>query len=173
LLAGLLLAPGVARADVAPQLIGLFIQGCMPFAGNPGALRAWAAQAGLPAVPEQARVAFLHGAPGQVFDGSTAEGKLVLVSSDDGICSVVTDQAVQTAVVEALEAGLQRAGAAFRLAIERDDKAVPEIHDREYLATKDGRGWRVLLAAVKGDKGGEAMLTAAPEVDTIPGGKIR
>ncbi len=145
----------------------------MPFAGNPSALRAWAGKTGLPAVPEQARAAFLHGAPGQVFDGSTAEGKLVLVSSDDGICSVVTDQAVQQAVVDTLEAGLNRAGAAFRLAIERDDKNLPEIHDREYLATKDGRGWRVLVATVKDPKGGEAMLTAAPEVDTVPGGKVR
>jgi hypothetical protein len=163
-MAGLLAAaPLAARADVAPQLVGLFIQGCMPFAGNPAALRDWAARTGVPAVPEQARVAFLHGAPGQVFDGSTAEGKLVLVSSDDGICSVVTDLAVQQAVVDALEAGLQRAGAAFRLAIERDDKQVPDIHDREYLATKNGRGWRILLAAVKDEKGGEAMLTAAPE----------
>jgi hypothetical protein len=168
-----LLPPGAARADVAPQLVGLFIQGCMPFAGNPEALRAWAGRTGLPPVPEQARVAFLHGAPGQVFNGSTADGKLVLVSSNDGICSVVTDLATQQAVVDALEAGLQQAGAAFRLAIERDDKTEPEIHDREYLATKDGRGWRVLLAAVKDAKGGEAMLTAAPEVDTVPAGKVR
>jgi hypothetical protein len=164
LLAGLLAAAAwPARADVAPQLVGLFIQGCMPFAGNPGALRDWAARVGVPAVPEQARAAFLHGAPGQVFDGTTAEGKLVLVSSDDGICSVVTDLAQQKAVVDALEEGFRRAGAAFRLAIERDDKQVPDIHDREYLATKDGRGWRILVATVKDDKGGEAMLTAAPE----------
>jgi hypothetical protein len=159
----MLLVPWGARADVAWQLVGLFIQGCMPFAGDPAALRAWARQTGLPAVPEQARAAFLHGAPGQVFDGSTADGKLVLVSSDDGICSVVTDLAVQQAVADALEAGLRRAGAAFRLAIERDDKQVPNIHDREYLATKNGRGWRILVATVKDDKGGEAMLTAAPE----------
>jgi hypothetical protein len=144
-------------------LVGLFIQGCMPFAGNPAALRDWAARTGVPAVPEQARVAFLHGAPGQVFDGSTPDGKLVLVSSDDGICSVATDMAVQKAAADALEAAFRQAGVAFRLAIERDDRHIPNIHDREYLATKDGRGWRILLATVKDDKGGEAMLTAAPE----------
>ena len=38
-----------------------------------------------------------------------------------------------------------------------------EIHDREYLVAKDKRGWRVLAATVKDDKGGEAMLTAGPE----------
>ena len=37
------------------------------------------------------------------------------------------------------------------------------IHDREYLAAQDKLGWRILAAVVKGDQGGEAMLTAAPE----------
>ncbi|MEA2775515.1 MAG: hypothetical protein QOF90_921, partial [Acetobacteraceae bacterium] len=40
---------------------------------------------------------------------------------------------------------------------------VSSIHDSEYLAAKDKRGWRIVAATVKGDKGGEAMLTAAPE----------
>ncbi len=135
----------------------------MPFVGHPPALRDWAEHAGLRPVPDKARIAFLHGAPGQVFDGSAAEARLVLVSSDDGLCSVVTDQATEPAVTEALEAGFRQAGLTFRLAIERDDATVNAIHDREYLAAKDNLGWRVLAATVKGDKGGEAMLTAAPE----------
>jgi hypothetical protein len=161
--AGLALAPAAAEAGGEDELVGLFIQGCVPFAGNAAALRAWAQQMGLPPVPEQARAAFLHGAPGQAFDGSAANAKLVLVSSDDGICSAVTDKATQHEIVTALEAGFQQAGLRFRLVTERDDAKVAEIHDREYLAAKDKRGWRILAAAVKDDKGGEAMLTAAPE----------
>lgn len=126
-------------------------------------MRDWAKQTGLPPVPEQVSAAFLNGAPGQAFDGSAAETKLVLISSDDGICSAVTDQATQQAVADAMEAGFRQAGLAFRLVIERDDAHVTEIHDREYLAARDKRAWRVLVATVKGDKGGEAMLTAAPE----------
>jgi hypothetical protein len=118
---------------------------------------------GLPQVPDQARTAFLHGAPGQVFDASAAGTKLALVSSDDGLCSAVTDRATEQPVTDALEAGFRQAGLTFRLVIERDDANVTEIHDREYLAARDKRGWRVLEATVKGDKGGEAMLTAAPE----------
>ena len=163
MLAALRLAPAEARAEAAEQLAGLFIQGCVPFAGNPSALRTWAKRTGLPAVPEQARAAFLHGAPGQVFDGTTADGKLVLLSSDDGLCSVVADRSERQAAADALEAGLRQAGVVFRLVIERDDSHLPAIHDREYLATKDGRGWRILLATAKDDRGGEAMLTAAPE----------
>jgi len=98
-----------------------------------------------------------------VFNASTSEGKLVLVSSDDGLCSVVADKLVQQPAAEGLEAGLRQAGLAFRLVIERDDAHLNDIHDREYLATKDGRGWRILLATVKDPEGGKAMLTAGPE----------
>lgn len=163
MLAAILLAPSVAQAGAADELVGLFIQGCLPFAGNAAALRNWAKRTGIPAVPEQARAAFLHGAPGQAFDASAAEAKLVLVSSDDGICSVVTDRATRQSVTRALEAGFHQAGLGFRLVIERDDPSVGAIHDREYLVAKDGRGWRVLAATVKDEKGGEAMLTGAPE----------
>jgi hypothetical protein len=114
-------------------------------------------------LPDQARAAFLHGAPGKAFDGSTATVKLALVSSDDGICSVVTEQAQSHSVTDALEAGFRQAGLAFRLVIERDDAQISAIHDREYLVAKDKQGWRVLAATVKDDKGGQAMLTAAPE----------
>jgi hypothetical protein len=151
------------QAGAPEQLVGLFIQGCLPFVGNAPALRAWANQTGLLPLPEPARAAFLHGAPGQAFDASAAETKLVLVSSDSGICSSVTDQATQARVTEALEAGFRQAGLEFRLVIERDDATVSAIHDREYLATHDKQGWRVLAATVKDDKGGEAMLTAGPE----------
>jgi hypothetical protein len=152
-----------ARAGAADELVGLFLQGCLPFAGHPSALRDWARGFGLPPVPEQARAAFLHGAPGQAFDASAAGVKLALLSSDDGICSAVTDHAMQPQVAEALETGLREAGLTFRLVVERDDKQISAIHQREYLAAKDKQAWRILASTVKGDQGGEAMLTAAPE----------
>ncbi|HVZ06447.1 MAG TPA: hypothetical protein VHC04_00855 [Rhodopila sp.] len=150
-----------SAADKAAALAGLFTQSCLTYAGDPAGLRAWAAGKGLPPVPEQARKAFLLNAPGQVFDASDDEGKFVVVSSDDGICSAVTDVLTQAAAVPALEAALRANNIAFRLVIERDDKEIPEIHDREYLATRDGRIWRILLATVKGAAGGRAMMTGA------------
>ncbi|HYZ23982.1 MAG TPA: hypothetical protein VE690_17680 [Rhodopila sp.] len=163
LLVALMIMPFSAQAQPAAQLAGLFIQGCVPFAGNSGALRDWARRQGLRAAPEPVRRAFLHSTPGQVFDGSAPEAKLALISSDAGLCSVATDTAKESDVIAALEAGLRQAGLAFRLVIERNDKQVPQIHEREYLAAKGGKGWRILAAAVNGDAGGEAMLTAGPE----------
>ncbi|HEX2943696.1 MAG TPA: hypothetical protein VHO91_21750 [Rhodopila sp.] len=163
LVAGCLMLPMFAQAQPAGQLVGLFIQGCLPFAGNPPDLRAWAAQHGLAKAPEAIAKAFLHNTPGEVFDGSTPDAKLALVSSDSGLCSVAIDQATQADVTQALEAGLQKAGLRYRLVIERDDKTDPAIHNREYLAAKDNKGWRILEATVSGEAGGRAMLTAGPE----------
>jgi hypothetical protein len=162
-LAAALVLGAAAPADDAPiQLVGLFVQGCMPFAGNAKALRNWAQQTGLPPLPDKVATVFLHGAPGVAFDGSNASGKFVLVSSDDGLCSAVTDKISEPALRDALEAGLSKAGLTYRMVIQRDDQKFPAIHDREYLAAKGKLGWRVLMAATKEGEG-EGMLTAGVE----------
>jgi hypothetical protein len=135
----------------------------MQFAGDAPALRQWAQHNGLPPVPEKARLAFLRGVPGQVFDGSAAEGRLVLISADAGTCSAATEKATQQAVSDAIEAGFRQAGLTFTLVAEQDDTLLSAIHDREYRVTKGNRAWQVLSATVNGDKGGQAMLTAAPQ----------
>lgn len=161
----LLSLPGSAMAqpsEAARHLAGLFVQGCLPFTGNPAALRSWAERGKLSQVPEQARAAFLNGAPGIVFDASTDAGKFVLVSSDDGLCSSVTDKAADQDVVDALEATLREVGVVFRLAIDRDDRLIPALYFREYLASGRGRQWRILAATARDRKDGRAMLTAGP-----------
>ena len=139
------------------------MQTCLPFAGAPDRLRAWAARNSLPELPDPARAAFLRGAPGKVFDATNLSGKFVVVSSDDGICATIADRAKGLELTAALEENLRQASIAFRLAIERDDKAETALHHREYLATRDRRIWRILIATVNDPNGGRAMLTAAPE----------
>lgn len=150
-------------AGPAEELSGLFVQSCLPYAGQPGTLRQWAALAKLPEVPDPARKVFLSGAPGKVYDASVAAGKFVLVSSDDGICAVIADKAVDKDAAHGLESALRAASVTFRLVIERDDKANAALHHREYLAARSGRSWRILLATLNGGIPGRTMLTAAPE----------
>ena len=158
------LVPLTASAGPAEELSGLFLQACLPYAGRPQALRQWAIGKKLPVVPDPARAALLNGAPGQVFDASNDAGKFALLSSDDGICAVVTDHAGDLETAQALERALTDAGIRFRLVIERDDKLNPKLHHREYLAAGSGPGgWRILAATVHGDAPGQAMLTGAPE----------
>ncbi len=155
--------PATAFAGTEAELSALFLQTCLPYAGHPSALRQWAAHANLPEVPDPARAAFLHGAPGKVFDASSAVAKLALLSSDDGICAVVTDHAGDSATAEALQRTLTETGVKFRLVIERDDQLNPKLHHREYLASRHDRAWRILAATVRDSVPGQAMLTAAPE----------
>jgi hypothetical protein len=135
----------------------------MPYAGHPAALRQWASRLKLPEVPDPARAAFLNGAPGKVFDASSEAAKLALLSSDDGICAVVTDKAGDEETARGLEQALNGAAVRFRLVIERDDKLNTRLHHREYLAARNQDAWRILAATVRDDAPGQAMLTAAPE----------
>ena len=155
--------PVAAFAGPADELSGLFLQACLPYAGKPTALRQWAARAKLPEVTDPARATFLNGAPGKVFDASNAAGKFALLSSDDGICAVVTDHAGDRETEQGLQLALTGAAVKFRLVIERDDKLNPKLHHREYLAARAGRAWRILAATVRDSAPGQAMLTAAPE----------
>ncbi|MGD0431291.1 MAG: hypothetical protein ABSA58_09380 [Acetobacteraceae bacterium] len=158
-----LLVPVTAGAGPEEDLAALFMRSCMVYAGAPDALRQWAAQMKLPEVPDPARAAFLNGAPGKVFDASSDVGKFALLSSNDGICAVVTDHAGDQETARELERALTEAGVRFRLVIERDDKPNPKLHHREYLAARKGSAWRLLAATVRDNSPGQAMLTAAPE----------
>lgn len=157
-----MLIPAAAFAGPAEELSGIFLQTCLPYAGRPSALRHWAARAKLPEVPDPARATFLNGTPGKVFDASNAAGKFALLSSDDGICAVVTDRAGDLETARVLERTFADSGVTFRLVIERDDKLNPKLHHREYLATRRERAWRILAATVRDSFPGQAMLTAAP-----------
>jgi hypothetical protein len=112
----LLLLGSTAQAspvDNATQLAGLFMQGCVRFAGDSAGLRGWAHQNSLAAVPEPARAAFLNGAPGMVFDASNPNGKFVLISEDAGGCSAIAELANGSALMTALEDDMRRSGIAF------------------------------------------------------------
>lgn len=137
------------------------MQSCARFVGNRQGLRDWAAKAGLSEVPAEGEAAFLHGAPGRVFDATNAAGKFVVVSPDDGSCSAVAERADGGAVIADVEARLRDSGVAVTLAGETDDKAVRGVRHREYVVSQDRQAWQILLS-IPLDGPGPAMLTAVP-----------
>lgn len=70
-------ADDLSSSDGAAQVVGLFMQSCIRFAGDPTGLRKWAPTAGIQPLPAKGQQAFLYGLPGEVFDASTKQGKLV------------------------------------------------------------------------------------------------
>ena len=89
------------------QVAGLFLQSCMAYQGNAEGLRKWADQNRLHPLPDKAQDRFLNGLPGVAYDASDQPGKFVVVSNDDGTCSVVTNEAEPDTVVSALEKDLR------------------------------------------------------------------
>jgi hypothetical protein len=157
---------GVAQAspaDNAKQLAGLFMQSCVQFVGNRTGLRDWAHRTGLADLPEPARAAFLHGAPGMVFDASNASGKFVLISDDAGGCSAIAALANGPALFGALEDDLRQTGIGFKLRREDDDPEEKRLQHREYAAWQGSQKWRIVAGTVRDRQGGQAMLTANPD----------
>jgi hypothetical protein len=161
--AGALAVP--CRADEpavvnAKQVAGLFMQSCLRFAGDRDGLRAWARTTKLQELPPTGQDYFLHGLAGVVFDASTKDGKFVLVSEDGGSCSVLAETASGPSVVTDLEQDLKDAQITFKITSDRDDAVEKALRHREYTASKGDHGWLLLVSTVKGDAGGEVMLTA-------------
>lgn len=148
-----------AAADAAAQLVGLFMQSCVRFAGDPDGLRAWAPKAGMQPLPPQGQQAFLYGLPGVVFDASTKSDKLVVISENEGACSAMTQSASGPLVVKTLEQVMQQAHIDYTMTHEDDDQQEKTLHHREYTAALGNRHWDMLISTVKGAAPGEVMLT--------------
>ncbi len=145
------------RAEPADQLIGLFMQGCLPFAGDAQGLRKWAGGIGLPALPPEGKAAFLGKQPGMVFDASNQQGKFVLLSGDNGACAATAEEGAPPTMAAEVEAALTGAGIRFTLKSDGDDPRNKMIHHRAYLAHKGDRSWQVVLST-----GVHTELSAAP-----------
>jgi hypothetical protein len=155
-------ADDVAGSSAAAQVVGLFMQSCVRFAGDPSGLRAWAPKAGIQPLPTAGQQAFLYGLPGEVFDASTKQGKLVLISENSGACSAMAESASGAEVVNVLEQVLQMSHISFTMTREDDDAKEKDLHHREYTASQGARQWQMLVSTVKGTAPGEVMLTTSP-----------
>jgi hypothetical protein len=153
--------PAAADADAAAQVVGLFMQSCVRFAGDPDGLRAWAPKAGMQPLPAQGQQAFLYGLPGVVFDASTKSDKLVVISENEGACSAMSASASGPLVVATLEQVMQQAHIDFTMTHEDDDQQEKTLHHREYTASQGTRHWEMLISVVKGAAPGEVMLTTS------------
>ncbi len=119
-------APSAAQVPAsdpdAAQVVGLFEQSCMRFAGNTAELRNWIAAHHLPRVPtmQAARSSgSVAGGVGQVFGASTASGNYAVVSYDNGTCQVIAMSGNNLAVQQSLLALLARLGLAVIPVLDR------------------------------------------------------
>jgi len=146
-------------ANAADQLVGLFGATCLHFAGDTAAMRGFLTQQGAPAMPPQARDAFLAGRKGQAYDVSVPGVNLALVSLDDGGCEAVAEKASRTEVLNTLQQAAREAGVPLTpLGAQADGPN--GVQHSAYQLTAAGKQMHVLLSTAPAPP--QAVLTFAP-----------
>jgi len=112
LLLGLCLAALPARAaDQAREVVGLFVQSCLKYVGEPTELQDWIkATTPLRKLAAQEASAFLDGKRGDVWNAENDAGLFALVVLADDTCSVMAQQASADQVSLVFEDYVRRKG---------------------------------------------------------------
>ena len=153
-------APPAGPVSGADQVVGLFGATCLHYAGDVPGLRAFLQQQGAPAMPQQAKDAFLAGRQGQVFDVSYQTQKLALVSIDDGSCEAVADQANPQEVVSTLQQAARENGATLT-PMDAPPSKRAGVQQTAYTLTIAGRSMHVLVSTASAAP--QAVLTLVPK----------
>lgn len=133
-------ASAYAQDRGALQAASLFQQSCIRFTGRTDLLREWIRTHGLSSVPSEQAKVFAGGHPSLVFGASTPDGKMALVSENNGACRVVVEQGAASGVEQALTSILARSGVTVSEVLDRP-KPSPEATQRLYRATIGLRHW--------------------------------
>jgi hypothetical protein len=139
---------GMMQDRVVLQAVGLFQHSCLPFAGYAGNLRQWAASKNLMELPDSVAQPFLSGAAGKAFNASTADGKLILLSRDDGACMVISPYGNRQHADDALLGVFRTVGAATTLvrdSVSPDGKAEQTLEK----VTLQQRAWHVSVTGLR------------------------
>ena len=174
LAAALILGAGLARAaaprppaavpvpEAATAASRLFMRSCVRFAGQPDALRSWAAGKALTPIVGKPADIYLFGLPGAVYRAIAHAGDLMLVSQDSGSCSVIAENTPGPALLDQVNAALTAAGISYTVTTDGPDPRAKDLHDRAYEAHQGTRQWLMLVSTAADPAGGEAILTSNP-----------
>jgi hypothetical protein len=148
--------PATDTPDAATEAaVGVFRRDCLAFE-SAAALRAWAAQAGLRALPVVSVLS--PGAGARAYDLSTPGGAMVLISADNGACQVV----VQHGVVTRFEAAMEHEDWAPDLTLRIRQDVIDPVHGiRQRVYDAEGRDW-----------GRDVLLAGKPSVPPQAGDKL-
>jgi hypothetical protein len=150
-----------APANPADQLVGLFGATCLHYPGDPAGVRGFLTQQGAPAMPAQARDAFLAGRAGQVFDTSVPGVDLAVVSLDDGGCEAIAEKANGAEVANTLLQTAKDAGVTLNPVGAQADTGPNGVHHTAYELVANGRQMHVLLSTAPAPP--QAVITLAPK----------
>jgi len=165
----ILAAATAAPAQEAPQagagarqVVGLFLQTCVRFAGDVPGLRARLAELRLPSLRPEALAALRRGDAGVGYDATNRSARLALVSEDDGLCSAFAGEADGEETTATFESAVRRSGGEFRA--EGEDGAARTATGRSwrYGLTVRGRDYLVVISADTRPGDVQAILSLSP-----------
>lgn len=153
--------PARAQADFDPaQVVGLFLQSCVKFAGDPQNLGLWIADHRLRQLPQDQAYIFLGMAPGHAYGASTRSGEHVLDAFADGACAVIAKADDPAVVLKLLVDTLAK----FHVTVDPagvTSKPGDLGVTHRFTASLNARRWSIALI----EKPHKDAPTMAPEVD--------
>lgn len=167
-LAAALTLAAPARADTPDQRLGsralVTAAGryCLHFAYSQQDLRASLAESGMPQLPPEAAATLLGGRPGMAYNGSWNGVRVVVLSADDGTCTVQAGPVVERWVWSAVENNLRQGARDFRLWGDRTEPGEVPFRHRRYRWVFEARRYQVLVSTPQGNTPLPASIAVAP-----------
>ncbi|MGA2892483.1 MAG: hypothetical protein ABSE22_06420 [Xanthobacteraceae bacterium] len=158
----------IAHAQTTPapsagarRAVGVFLQTCLNFAGSTLGLRDFLKKQDIPELNPQGRAIFVRDHVGIGFDASNNVGRLAIVSEDNGVCSIFTDQGNLAQIIPLIEVlnktlnlQLQKTGG----------KETGSVHARYYTVTmKDHTYLLVISESPNPNSTIQAAMTLSPQ----------
>lgn len=161
-------AAGTAQAQSAvdpgaAQAAGLFVQACVQYAGATDALRAFMGQLNVPAMPSDVAAKLLPpNQSGIAFNASNEQANLMVVSHDNGLCTVFSDSADGDQAAAAVVEKLTAAKVTLETVKDEADARNPALWHRNYRASLEQRKWALVLSSSKDAGRMHVIFTAVP-----------
>ena len=150
-----------AQADSDPaQVVGLFVQTCVKFAGYPRGLQQWVAAHHLPQLSGNQAAVFLGMAPGEAFAANTKSGEHVLDLFSNGLCGVIAKSDKEEDVYNMLLSSFTKHHLSVKQVDANSHLNVSSITHRLNLSSKT-RSWTIYIL----EKPHQDDPNLAPELD--------
>ena len=163
----LLFASGGAQAENSSaetagtaQAVGLFVQSCIRLAGDPSGVRDFVRQRHVPELNPEGKAIFLKDHVGIGFDATNKITRMVLISEDNGVCSVFAETVDVSKIVESLETVLKKAGVSL---VQTSTRQQGSLTSHNYDLTLKERNFKLVVSTGDNPKASvHAMLTLTP-----------
>jgi hypothetical protein len=149
-----------AEAAGTAQAVGLFVQSCIRLAGEPATVRDLLRQRHVPELTPEGRAIFLRDRIGVGFDATNKATRMVLISEDNGACSVFAETVDTSKILGSVESVFRSAGASL---VQKSTEQQGSLTSHDYDVVLKDRRFKLVISTGDNPKASiHTMLTLAP-----------